>query len=115
MYQQEHHSNCIYSLFVLYHKKRNFEWVSSIDQCHISMNAYFIKTYSYFILVYLRLVYRISELVVLNINLTDDITLRTTLTLKSRPLRFAIPRNVPGIISLIRFRLRSKYSNEDNA
>ena len=66
MYQQEHHSNCIYLLFVLHHKKRKFEWVSSIDQCHISMNAYFIKTYSYFILLYLRLVQEYLSNIIIN-------------------------------------------------
>ena len=43
------------------------------------------------------------------------LTLRTTLTLKSRPFRFAIPKNVPGIISRIKFRLKSKYSNDAKA
>ena len=41
-----------------------------------------------------------------------SLTFLTTFTLKSRPLRFAIPRKVPGMISWIRFLLRSRYSRE---
>ena len=34
------------------------------------------------------------------------------MTLKSRPFRLAMPRKVPGMISWIRFLLRSRYSKD---
>ena len=42
MYQQEHHSNCIYSIFVLHHKKRKFEWVSMpyFNECLFYQNLF---------------------------------------------------------------------------
>ena len=43
------------------------------------------------------------------------LTFLTTLTLKSSPLRLAIPRKVPGIISRMRLRLKLMYSREPKA
>ena len=112
------------SIFLLYYKKwmgfNKMEW-----KCN---NVFWAIMYAHMLVKSSRVILRIfcirkfwiygvliNSIIVLYKCSKYNLTLRTTLTLKSRPLRFAIPRNVPGIISRIRFRLKSKYSNEDNA